>query len=95
LADELGRFPLEQSGTNGLRYNNEAGLVNHHGEPTQLKLGRGGAGWLAGSSGVGRWVREGRQGAGGSLVLAYSIHKVATHSLAANQILAHTSGSGQ
>ena len=34
LADKLSRFPLEQRGTNGLRCNDEAGLVNHHGPPT-------------------------------------------------------------
>ncbi len=57
LADKLGRVPLEQRGTNGLRCNDEAGLVNHHGPPTQFKLGRGVAGRLAGSrpSGVGLW----------------------------------------
>ena len=59
LADELGRFPLEQRGTNGLRGNDEAGLVNHHGPHTQFKLGRRVAGRLAGSrpSGVGLWFR--------------------------------------
>ncbi len=61
LADEIGRFPLEQGGTNGLRCNNQAGLVNRQGEPTLFKLGRGVAGWLAGSrrSGVGLWFRQG------------------------------------
>jgi len=59
LADELGRFPLEQRGTDGLRCNDEAVLVNHHGPLTQSKLGRGVGGRLAGSrpSGVGLWFR--------------------------------------
>ncbi len=41
LADELGRFPLEQSGTNGLCDNDNAGLINRHGHPAPFKLGRG------------------------------------------------------
>lgn len=86
LADEFGRFPAEQRGTNGLRCNDEAGLVNHHGQRTQFKLGWGVAGWLSGTSGVGLWFREGRRGAAGTLILALGLHKVAIQSLAANNI---------
>ncbi len=74
LADELGRFPLEQSSTNGRRCNDEPGLVNHHGEPTVFKLGRRIAGRLADSqpSSVGLWFSQGRHSAAGTLVLASS-----------------------
>ena len=72
LADELGRFPMEQRGANGLRGNDQAGLVNHHGGRTPFKLGRGVACGLAGSrsSGVGLWCRQGRHGTSGTPVLA-------------------------
>jgi hypothetical protein len=72
LADELGRVPLEQRGTNGLGGNDETGLVNHHGGRTPSKLGRGVGGELAGSRprGVGLWFRQGQGGAAGTLVLA-------------------------
>ena len=72
LADELGRFPLEQGRTIGLHCNDEAGLVNRHRGPTPFKLGRGVAGWLGGSgpSGVERWFRQGGHGGTGSLVFA-------------------------
>ncbi len=59
LADEFGRFPLEQSGTNGLRGHDEPGLVNRYGDLTPLKLGRGITVWLdgGGPSGIERWFR--------------------------------------
>ena len=87
LADELGRFPLEQTNANGLRGNDAPGLVNRHGERSQSKLSRGHAGGRAGSrpNGVGLGFREGRRGGAGTPVLAYSVHKVATQSLAARE----------
>ncbi len=71
LADKLGRFPPEQSGTNRLRGNDDAGLVNRHGAPTLFKLGRRCAGGLAGSRhSRGLRVRKGRQGGAGTLISA-------------------------
>jgi hypothetical protein len=78
LADELGRCPLEQSGTNGLRGHDETGLINHHDDPTQFELGRGVAGRWAGTSGAGLWIRKGQHGAAGTLILAWGVHNVAT-----------------
>jgi hypothetical protein len=85
LADELGRFPVEQSGAIGLRCDDQAGPVNHHGLPARFKLGRGVAGRLAGTNGVGLWFSEGRNGAAGSLVLASGFHIESRNSVTGGQ----------
>ena len=72
LADQFVRFPLEQRDTDGLRCNDEAGLVKRHGARTQFKLRRGVTSWLAGSrpSELGLRFSHGRHGSTGTLVLA-------------------------